>query len=316
MSEAAPDLVFVGGTGRSGTHVIARLLGHHPRYHMVPVECRFHCNPRGLADVVTGRATAEDFLTKLRKFWWHRVRYGDRALLRLRSIAGRGGKVRGLHKIIPPDRFEEAVGRFEASCADDVVLASRTLFFDLLRPLADEAGKPAIVEMSCFTIASAPGLARIFPEARFVHAVRDGRDAGSSKAAKHQKEHHPTGVADGVDWWLERLRLAEQGVRGLPDPGRVTPISLDELAWADRERAYADLVGCLGLGDEPAMRRFFDSEMSAEAAHRERWREGLDAEEQEAIQEGYERALERLAREGYHCADVLRRAYERSLVAT
>ena len=316
MSEAAPDLVFVGGTGRSGTHVIARLLGHHPRYHMVPVECRFHCNPRGLADVVTGRASAEEFLTKLRKFWWHRVRFGDRAFVRLRSLTGRGGKVRGLHKVVPQERFEAAVGRFEATHSADVVQASRELFFDLLRPLAEEAGKPAIVEMSCFTIASAPGLARIFPEARFVHAVRDGRDAGSSKAAKHQKEHHPTGVADGIDWWLERLRLAEQGVRGLPDPGRVTPISLDELVWADRERADAELVGCLELVDEPAMRRFFDSEMNAEAAHRDRWRDGLDAAEQEAVQRGYEGALETLAREGYHCADVLRRAYERSLVAT
>jgi hypothetical protein len=316
VSEVAPELVFVGGTGRSGTHVIARLLGHHPRYHMIPVECRFHCNPRGLADVVTGRSTAEEFVTKLRKFWWHRVRYGDRAFVRLRSLAGRGGKVRGLHKIIPPDRFEEAVGRFEASCSVDLVQASRTLFFDLLRPLAEEAGKPGLVEMSCFTIASAPGLALIFPEARFVHAVRDGRDAGSSKAAKHQKEHHPTGVTDGIDWWLGRLRLAEQGVRGLADPDRVGAISLDELVWADRERAYADLVGFLGLGDEPAMRGFFDSQMSAEAAHRDRWREGLDPEQQEAIRERYEEALDQLEREGYHCAEVLRRSYESSAITT
>ena len=40
------DLVFVGGTGRSGTHVISRLLGRHSRYEMIPIECRFHFNPR------------------------------------------------------------------------------------------------------------------------------------------------------------------------------------------------------------------------------------------------------------------------------
>jgi Sulfotransferase family len=309
------DLVFVGGTGRSGTHVIARLLGQHSRYEMIPIECRFHCNPSGLADVVTGKATPEQFVTKLRRFWWHRVRHGGRAWARLASLARRGGKVRGLHKIVPRDRFEDAIARFEASCSRDVVEASRTLFFDLLGPLAADAGKPAIVEMSCFTIASAPGLSRIFPEARFVHAVRDGRDSGSSKAAKRQKAHHPTGVTDGIEWWLERLRLAEEGVRGLDDPGRVLPISLDELVWGDRERAYGDLLGFLELDDEPAMREFFASQVSSDAAHRERWREGIAEADQEAIRERYEAALAQLDSNGYQCAAVLRRAYERGAVS-
>jgi Sulfotransferase family len=311
-----PDVVFVGGTGRSGTHVIARLLGQHSRYEMIPIECRFHCNPSGLADVVTGKATPEEFLAKLRKFWWHRVRYGGRAWTRLTSLARRGGKVRGLHKIVPPDRFEEAVARFEESCHRDPVSASRTLFFELLAPLAADAGKPALVEMSCFTIAAAPGLAGIFPEARFVHAVRDGRDSGSSKAAKRQKAHHPTGVTDGIEWWLGRMRLAEEGVRGLDDPGKVVPISLDELVWGDRERAYGDLLGFLGLSDEPAMREFFDSQVSADAAHRERWRQEISEADQQAIRERYEAALAQLEAEGYHCAPVLRRSYEQGAVST
>ena len=94
MTEAARRcLVFVGGTGRSGTHVIARLLGQHSRYEMIPIECRFHCNPSGLADVVTGKATPEEFLDKLRRFWWHRVRRGGRAWVRLAPLraAGRQG---------------------------------------------------------------------------------------------------------------------------------------------------------------------------------------------------------------------------------
>jgi hypothetical protein len=311
----SPDLVFVGGTGRSGTHVIARLLGAHSRYAAIPIECRFHCNPSGLADVVTGKATPAEFLDKLRRFWWHRVRRGERAWVRLAPFARRGGKVRGLHKIVPRDRFEEAISRFEQSYPGDVVQASRTLFFDLLGPLAAEAGKPALVEMSCFTIASAPGLARIFPEARFVHAVRDGRDSGSSKASKRQKSHHPTNVTDGIDWWLERLRLAEEGVRGLDDPARVAPISLDELVWGDRERAYGDLLGFLELSDEPAMREFFASEVSPEAAHRERWREGLSEADQEAVRGRYEAALAELEAKGYQCAPVLRRAYEQGAVS-
>ena len=34
--------LFVGGTGRSGTHVIAKLLAKHSKLALVPVEVRFH----------------------------------------------------------------------------------------------------------------------------------------------------------------------------------------------------------------------------------------------------------------------------------
>lgn len=317
MSAEPADLVFVGGTGRSGTHVLSYLLTRHSRFHSVPIECRFHCNPKGLADVVTGVATPDEFLTKLRGYWWHRVRVGDRAYVRARWRAFGRGRVRGLHTIVPRERFDAATARFEREHSADLLGAARNLFYDLLRPLAAEAGKPALVEMSCFTIAAADGLARIFPEARFVHSVRDGRDSGSSKVALRVKPHHPSDVSSGIDFWLERLRQAEEGVRGLSaaDRERLRVVSLDDLVSGDRERAYGELLEFLGVGDEPAMREFFEREMSAEAAHRERWREGLDEAEQAEITAQYERALEKLERERYHCAPALRASYERTLTS-
>jgi hypothetical protein len=315
----AARLVFVGGTGRSGTHILSYLLDRHSRFFGVPIECRFHCNPKGLADLVTGRTDVDSFLTKLRGYWWHRVRVGDRAFVKARWRAiGRRGRVRGLHTIIAPDHFNAAVGRFEDTVSEDVVAASRRLFFDLLKPLADDAGKPVLVEMSCFTIAAADGLAKIFPEARFVHSVRDGRDSGSSKVSLRQKPHHPTDVISGLRFWADRLDQAEEGVRRLDpaDRDRLRVISLDELVWSDRERAYAELLEFLGVADEPAMRAFFEAEMNADAAHRDRWREGLDAESQADIVRRYEAELDRLEAEAYHCAPVLRRSYERERALT
>jgi hypothetical protein len=309
------DLVFVGGTGRSGTHILSFLLDRHSRFCGVPIECRFHCNPKGLADVVRGRAAPEDFLRKLRGYWWHRVRIGDRAYVKARWRALGRGRVRGLHEIVAGDRFAAAADRFERTHRADLLAASRTLFYDLLGPLAERAGKPVLVEMSCFTIAAADGLARIFPEARFVHSVRDGRDSGSSKVSLRQKPHHPTDIASGIEFWADRLRQAEEGVRGLEpaDRERLRVIGLDELVWSDREAAYSELREFLGIDDEPAMREFFESEMSADAAHRERWRKGLSQAEQAEITRLYESELDRLEAEGYHCAPVLRRSYERQL---
>lgn len=314
------QLIFVGGTGRSGTHVVAELLGQSSGLHGIPIECRFHCNPKGLADVATGAVAPADFVTKIRRYWWHRVRVGGRALVRARWRARGEGKVRGLHKIIESEPFEAAVDSFEERTAGigaeranpDVLAASRELFLDLLGPIAERAGKPGIVEMSCFTIAAAPGLELIFPEARFVHSVRDGRDSGSSKVSKRQKDHHPADAASGVAWWRGRLELAERGFRGLREPSRLHAVCLDELVWGDRERSYGDLSAFLGLGAEPGMRRFFDEDMNAENAHQGRWAANLDDAERAAVLSAYEAALAAIEADGYHCAALLRRSYERS----
>jgi sulfotransferase family protein len=329
-----PELVFVGGTGRSGTTVLAELLGHHSQFFAVPIECRFHCHPKGLADVVAGRTGTEDFVRKLRSYWWYRVRVGSKVAvpsglagrmrlgaLRLRQRLGLGPRgdvrVRGLHQIIDRERFDRAVARFEVASREDEVAAGRDLFYELLAPVREAAGKPAVVEMSTFSIAAAPELARIFPEARFVHSVRDGRDSGTSKVGLREKAHHPTDAISGIDFWADRLRRADLGVKGLSaeQRARLHLISLDELVWADRDRAYGELLEFLSVEDEQPMREFFDRRMTAAAANRGRWRNGLDEAEQRQVTEHYEVTLDRLEREGYHCAALLRRTYERTLAS-
>ena len=305
-----PDILFVGGTGRSGTHVVSQLLAGHSHYARVPIEARFHVNPQGFPDLLSGQATVEQFLRKMRRFWWRRIRAGEVAPVVARRIAF-GRKVRGLHKVVERDRFDAALDEFERATQGDgdLVLACRNLFLDLLWPIATEAGRPGLIEMSCFTIAESPTLIRLFPEAKLIHTVRDGRDAGSSKVSKRQKRSHPRDGSEGLRWWEGRLRKIEAGVRELP-VGRLLTVSLDELVEGDREAIYAQLLSYLGLDDEPAMRAFFEEEMSASAAHRERWREGLAAEQQDELVVEYEQTLDRLEREGFHCAPELRRAYE------
>lgn len=303
-----PELLFVGGTGRSGTHVVSQLLANHSRWARVPIEARFHVNPQGFPDLLAGQVTPEQFLRKLKRFWWRRIRAGEVAPVVARRIAF-GRKVRGLHKVVARDRFDAAVIEFERTAPTDVDLACRNLFLDLLWPIAAQEGKPGLIEMSCFTIAESPTLIRLFPEAKLIHTVRDGRDAGSSKVSKRQKRSHPRDGSEGIRWWEGRLRKIEAGVRELP-PGRLLTISLDELVDGDREDVYGQILDYLGIGDEPAMREFFEDEMSASAAHKERWREGLDEVQQAALVRDYEKTLDRLERESFHCAPQLRRAYE------
>jgi Sulfotransferase family len=305
-----PKLVFVGGTGRSGTHVLGELIGRNRRYALVPIESRFHVNPQGFPDLLAGEVTAEQFVEKLRKFWWRRIPAGE-PLPALAPSVALGRETRGLYKAVSEDTFEAAVARFEArENGEPLELACRRLFLDLLWPIADEAGKHALVEMSTHNVAHAPELARLFPDAKLVHIVRDGRDAGSSKVGKRQKDHHPRDVAEGVDWWLERIERAEHSIAEAPGEFVLT-LSLDELAAGDREGAYGSLLAFLGIPQAPKMRRFLDRHMSAENSSRGRWREGLSGRDQQEITARYERAIERLEGQGYPSGPLLRRVYER-----
>ena len=168
-----PGIVFIGGTGRSGTHVLAQLLSRHARFGLVPVEVRFHTDPEGFPGLLAGEVTPQQFVRRLRGFWWRGFQTS---------------RMRGMYRFVDRERFEAAVGRFEADHGDDLERACRNLFFDLLWFRATEGEKAeegeALIEQSTDNIAAAPTLARLFGEARFIHVVRDGRDASASRVAQ------------------------------------------------------------------------------------------------------------------------------------
>ena len=295
------SLVFVGGTGRSGTHILGRLLGEHAAYADVPIEARFHCNKRGFGDLLEGRVSFGGFLEKLRDFWWHRVRVDQQP--------------RGLYSLMLRSAFDTAVERFESSFHSDPLAASRQLFLDLLWPLAEEEGKRGLVEMSSHNVREAQILRRLFPEARFVHTVRDGRDAASSVTTK---TWGPDDVIHGIDWWADRLRSIDRGIAGTEDgaeyglpPGTFHLVVLDDLVVGRREEALSLLCSFLGIEPDAGLQRFFDGEMSAAGMHRGRWAEGAGPVGRARVRRRYERTLERLAEEQNHVAIPLRDAFER-----
>lgn len=304
MSDPTSDgreLIFVGGTGRSGTHALAQLLGRHSRIADVPIEARFHCNKRGMPDLLEGRITLRAYVAKLRGFWWHRVRVD--------------GQPRGLYNLLRRAELDEALERFEAGFDADPVGACRRLYLDLLWPVAQRAEKPGLVEMSSHNVRESQTILRLFPQARIIHALRDGRDSAASVTGK---TWGPRSIGAAIGWWADRLRAIESGVRGAEDgapfsvpPDRFRVVLLDDLVSYDRERTYVGLLGFLGLEDEEPVREFFAREMTSERAHVGRWRSQLGPPGRIWVQRRYERAVGTLEREGNHAAPSLRNALER-----
>ena len=158
------------------------------------------------------------FLRRLRGFWWQRYRGGGRppgppALVAL------GRQPRGLHKLVDPERFEAAAAALRRATSTTeprggLPRALRALLWPLAERRSARAGRDELRDHA----ASAPTLARVFPEARFVHVVRDGRDALRLAGPPGPRPCSIRAPACRAIRWWEGRRAPDRGRRstGLP----------------------------------------------------------------------------------------------------
>lgn len=263
--------VFIGGTGRSGTTVVARLLGRHSELHSIPVETRFIVRHGGLCDLVEGETTFTRFKRRLLRRWYHRE-----------MSAG----VRGLHRVMDRQTIDASLDQLERDAADDLVAACAAFVHRLFDPLATEHGAHTWLEMTPDNVIAGTRLFRLFPDLRLVNCVRDGRDVACSVTSQ---SWGPDDADDALDWWADRIRRGSDAVAALP-PDRVLQVRLEDLVAGDREREYARLLDFLGLDEDPAMRAYFETAVSADRAHIGRWKEQIPDDRRAAFDAHY-RAL-------------------------
>lgn len=290
-----PPVTFVGGTGRSGTHVVARLLSRHGKLHLIPVECRFHVEERGFPGLLAGTTSKRAFLRRMRGFWWRGFQTS---------------RLRGMYRFVPRDRFDEALDSFDESFDDDPEAACRDLFWDVLWPEEAEGEVSGIIEQSCDSVAQAETLQRLFPGAGFVHVVRDGRDSSASRVSQTRGLIYPRTRAQGIEWWEGRLRAMDAGARTVP-PERLAEVSLDELLADPGPEALEEMFDVVRVTPGRQVRRFLRNKMSTEEANAGRWREGISAEKRAHLDALYLEALDRLEAGGVSSVPLLRSTYER-----
>jgi Sulfotransferase family len=273
----APAPIFVGGTGRSGTTILARLIGRHPEHEVIPVEARFHCSPDGLPGVLDGSVTPEEFAQRMRAQWYH--------------PPGRAPK---LGAFVERDAFEAALARFLGAVATDGVAAARALIEELFGAYARARHKPGWVEMTPINAMwGAPPLARMFPELKLVYVMRDGRDVASSLVSLGWVKS----VEEALAWWEERMLKAHVACALLPARS-LHMIRFEQLLVEDRAGTLQRLCDFMGWPRQPLLERFLERRMPAQDAHVGRWRTHSSAAEQTYLRQAYPASLRRLARAG------------------
>lgn len=206
--------VFVGGCPRSGTTLLGAMLGVGPTRLTVP-EAWFKMRLLAMAapDGTVDRVAATRLLRTDPRFALWRV---------------------ALDADPPPGRVDAA------ALVDQLVLA-----------FGARTGKPApttFVDHSPSNVRHARSLAQAFPDARFVHLVRDGR---AVMASVLPLDWGPNRATEAAAWWATHVAMGLAAERDL-GPQRVRLVRFEDLVSSPNE-TLADLCGWLGLDFDPAM---------------------------------------------------------------
>lgn len=280
----APDRpVFVGGTGRSGTTIAGRLLGHHRDLRATnPRELRFISSRGGVADAYAGLVTPDQVVDALWEHWYVRVKPS--------------GARSGLFRRLDEDHMRAACAAYVADFASDPYVASRH-FAETIVSSGPESGARGEASEKSRWVDTTPANARaadrvlaLFPEGVVVHMMRDGRDVAASFVSK---SFGPSDVFVALDAWRDRMLEAHRAEQASP-PGRFHRVDLHALSVTEREATLAALLAAVEVPDDRRMRQWFDDHVLPQQAHIGRWRRDYDDATARRIDSRYEEILAEL----------------------
>jgi hypothetical protein len=203
---------FIVASARSGTTFLRLTLNAHPDV-AVPPESRF------ITELYDGRDTVEvaDYLNRLEQH----------------------------------TRFK-AWGMPIGPVADEIGGDARISYPDAIRATyrayARSQSKESWGDKTPRYVEHIPFLARLFPDARFIHIIRDGRNVALSYS---HVDFGPKNVARAARLWARRVSAGMRDGRALP-AGRYLEVLNEDLA-EDREGEIRDITAFLGLEFDPRM---------------------------------------------------------------
>ena len=165
--------------------------------------------------------------------------------------------------------------------------------------------KDVIVEKTPLNVLTFEDLAALFPHAKFIHVVRDGRDVAASLLARDWRNPHTgapfphvTDAGAAADYWNGLAALGRKAEQAIDDPQRFFTLRYEDLA-ARPKRAIKALFEFLETPFDPAVLRFYENDMPLVGIERDsaarlrqpisddrvdRWRDDLSPERREVVE--------------------------------
>ena len=298
----ATQLIFSGGTGRSGTTIVGKLLAKHPGIRGgLPYEVRFINDRFGLLDLCFGIEDYESLWKKVSMtVYVNYVSPRNRTLLvnkfekyfrgKWWERKNRIDELSGLHRSISSKDREEILEIFKRQFPRDHIQASRNLVSDFLNRQRHNKGEKIWIDTTPLNISVSDRIYLLFPQAKFIHMKRDGRDTVASVLREKWGPKNPQAA---LRWWEHRMTISLRALRAIPK-SQILEMNLEDFVVRDRDTNYARLLEFVGVTDSKEMRDFFDRNMPSDRVHIGKYRNEIS--DWKKLDKAYEAALERLAK--------------------
>jgi len=245
--------LILGGPGRSGTSFVAERLGFHPRIAALRgVELKILCEKNGLQDLF--HALVETYSPNRAAVALGQFGYIERALLR-----GQFGQTE-LTSLAPEDAWADCFRRFTAELCEnghpvaqgsDVFLSQAHRLLTDIAALAwgERAGAPAyFLEKTPHNLLAIRFLARLVPEAKYLHVMRDPRSIAWSLTTMNWGPDRLESAASWVASYCRQWLVAEAEAADLELP--LMRVHIEDIVTAPDHTRQA-LGAWLGLDPAP-----------------------------------------------------------------
>jgi len=300
--------LFTGGTGRSGTTIILNLLKNHPQVHSsLPREIKYLTARYGLIDLNFGRSLSlEEDLKSKRNNLTARIlnRFGkkkkDRFLIYLNSKwwseIGKKGKPRGLVQGITKEQLDLAVVNFKSYFNSDKKRASRAFFYEISAAQIEDKNVKYFADSTPLNMIQANYIYKLFPNAKFINMVRDGRDVALSVS---KERWGPDDPHEALTWWANRIEKAHNALLKVRAKDQMQ-MRLEDLIVNDRKQEYLRLLSFLEIEDHDLTREYFETQMLPEYMTQGEWQK--EVKDPDLYNKKYESILKNLKSKGIEIA--------------
>ncbi|MFY9230282.1 MAG: sulfotransferase [Candidatus Nanopelagicales bacterium] len=270
---AVTNPVLIGGTGRSGSTILGRILARHPDLYLTdPEEVRFLANNPGMATALGMKNAGFPRSLRARNLAQKAIKRSQGAYFKRPNNSGLQKWLTKKEMVALGDRYLERFGR-------EPLAATQEFTYAVMDKVAAPAEGRRWVDGTPANARVTDLIEPIYPDCQVVAIIRDGRDVAASFV---EQTFGPNEILESLREWGRRSLRMHQAVQRCR-PGRILTVDMLDMVQNAREESLEQVCSFLNIPLDPGMMEWFADNVSVDRAHVGRWRTQFDDETTEKI---------------------------------
>lgn len=265
--------------------MVGHILDHHGQLSLTrPMEVRFITGRHGLVEALDAAQRNPEPCEQVSSLAVDRLK--NRWYFRAEEV--------GLHTTVARPDLDAWCADYRSSFANDAVGATQQLTAQIMQRVVAPLPGSRWVDTTPANARNADLVAQIYPNAQVIAVERDGRDVAASFV---QQPFGPDDPFQALRKWEQRTLRIHRAAKACA-PGRMLIVQLMDLVAQDRVGTMQRICDFLGVPVDQGMLAWFDENVTADAAHPDRWRRQFDRKTADRLDKRYAEAVARLREAG------------------